>query len=215
MFKRALIVWGGIPGHKPEACSRIIAEILQEEGISAEITGNFSAFADPDIGRFDLIVPMITNSTIKKPELDNLVEAVRSGVGLAGCHGALAASFRQETAFHFMCGCQFVAHPGDVDLYKVEIRRPEDPIMLGVEDFDYRSEQYYLHVDPSVEILATTRFTGKIHPWIDGVVMPVVFKKIFGKGRVFYSSLGDSPVEFSHPEMRTIVKRGFSWAARQ
>ena len=86
--------------------------------------------------------------------------------------------------------------------------------MQGLDDFDYRSEQYYMHVDPSNEVLATTRFSGQYAPWIEGVVMPVVWKRRHGQGRVFYSALGHVAAEFDHPSMRTIIERGMVWAAR-
>jgi type 1 glutamine amidotransferase len=80
--------------------------------------------------------------------------------------------------------------------------------------FPYKSEQYYMHVDPSNKVLATTTFTGEHAPWIKGVTMPVVWKRKHGKGRVFYSSLGHVSAEFNVPEMRTIIERGMLWAAR-
>jgi type 1 glutamine amidotransferase len=86
--------------------------------------------------------------------------------------------------------------------------------MEGISDFPYTSEQYYMHVDPSNEVLATTKFTGEHAYWIDGVVMPVVWKRKYGKGRVFYSSLGHQAKEFHVPEMKTIFRRGANWAAR-
>ena len=83
--------------------------------------------------------------------------------------------------------------------------------MAGIDDFDYRSEQYYMHVDPSNQVLATTTFSGDHAPWIDGVVMPVVWKRRHGKGRVFYSSLGHVASEFDgagdahHRQTRPLV----------
>ena len=71
-----------------------------------------------------------------------------------------------------------------------------------------------MHVDPSNEVLATTTFTGDHAWWIDGVVMPVVWKRHYGKGRVFYSSLGHVAEEFNVPQMREIYRRGANWAAR-
>ena len=113
-----------------------------------------------------------------------------------------------------MCGGQWVAHPGNIIDYRVNIIRPDDPVMEGIKDFDYHSEQYYMHVDPSNEVLATTTFSGEHAPWIEGVVMPVVWKRRHGRGRVFYSSLGHVVREFEVHEMRTILKRGMLWAAR-
>jgi hypothetical protein len=114
-----------------------------------------------------------------------------------------------------MVGGQWVAHPGDIIDYSVHIERPEDPIMTGLSDFRVRSEQYYLHVDPSNEVLATTTFSGEHVPWIAGTVMPVVWKRRWGAGRVFYCSIGHKVDDFQVPEARTIVERGMLWAARQ
>jgi len=86
--------------------------------------------------------------------------------------------------------------------------------MAGLSSFEYRSEQYYMHVDPANEVLATTTFTGEHAPWTEGVVMPVVWKKRYGQGRVFYCSLGHRAYELDVPELRTILTRGMLWAAR-
>jgi type 1 glutamine amidotransferase len=161
-----------------------------------------------------LIVPIYTMSKIEKEELSGLTAAVRGGVGLAGYHGGMGDAFREAVEYQFMCGGQWVAHPGNIIDYRVNITRPQDPVMEGIEDFDYRSEQYYMHVDPSNEVLATTTFTGEHAAWTKGVVMPVVWKRRYGEGRVFYSSLGHVAKEFEVPEMATILRRGMLWAAR-
>jgi type 1 glutamine amidotransferase len=121
---------------------------------------------------------------------------------------------RESVDYQFMCGGQWVAHPGNVIDYRVDITKPDDPIMQGISSFPYRSEQYYMHVDPSNEVLATTTFSGEHAPWTKGVVMPVVWKRKHGLGRVFYSSLGHVAAEFDAPEMREIFRRGLLWAAR-
>jgi uncharacterized protein len=210
----ALIVWGGWHGHEPEQCARIIAGMLEDEGFTVGIENTTEAFADPGLDALSLIVPIVTMSTIQKQELDNLCAAIAGGVGLAGYHGGMADAFRNEPAYQFMCGGQWVAHPGNIIDYRVTIIRPDDPIMAGIGDFDYRSEQYYMHVDPSNEVLATTTFSGAHCAWIEGVVMPVVWKRRYGEGRVFYSSLGHVAAEFEVPQMATILRRGLVWAAR-
>jgi type 1 glutamine amidotransferase len=123
-------------------------------------------------------------------------------------------SFRTNTDYQFMTGGQWVAHPGNIISYRVNIIDKSDPITAGIEDFEYKSEQYYMHVDPSNQVLATTTFSGEHCAWINGVRMPVVWKRIHGSGRVFYSSLGHVAAEFDVPEMATIFRRGMHWAAR-
>ena len=91
----------------------------------------------------------------------------------------------------------------------------DDPIMAGLADFKMHSEQYYMHTDPGNEVLATTTFAAETAPWVDGTVMPVVWRRLFGKGRVFYSSLGHVAADFDVPEALKILRRGMSWAARE
>jgi type 1 glutamine amidotransferase len=213
-MRKAIIVWGGLKTHEPEECAGITGEILREDGFSVEITGDFGIFGSPEIAKADLLVPIITGGTMERAHAEALVESVRGGLGLGGHHGALATSFKDNAAFRYLAGVTWVAHPGDIIDYRVNITRPNDPLMQGIADFDYRSEQYYLHYDPSVEILATTTFSGEHDEAVRNVVMPVVLKRHFGKGRIFYSALGHVAAEFEHPQMRTILRRGLSWAAR-
>lgn len=214
-MKNALIVWGGWDGHQPEQCAAIVEEFLIENGFSVSKQNKTSAFADPDLARFDLIVPIYTMGTIADGEAKNLSAAVESGVGLAGYHGGMGDSFRGSTDYQFMTGGQWVAHPGNIISYRVNITDKSDPITAGIDDFDYKSEQYYMHVDPSNHVLATTTFSGEYCSWIKGVQMPVVWKRTHGAGKVFYSSLGHVAAEFDVPEMATIFRRGMLWATRQ
>ena len=213
-MREALIVWGGWSGHEPDRCARVVGEMLEDEGFSVLIESSTAAFTDPGLARLSLIVPIVTHGQIEPSAVSNLAKAVRGGVGLAGFHGGMCDAFREAVEYQFMCGGQWVAHPGNIIKYRVNVARPADPVMAGIEDFDYQSEQYYMHVDPSNEVLATTTFSGEHAYWIKGVVMPVVWKRRHGEGRVFYSSLGHVAAELEIPQMRTILRRGMNWAAR-
>jgi uncharacterized protein len=213
--KTALIVWGGWEGHEPKQCVDIFAPYLESRGFKVEISHTLDAYLDVEkLKSLDLIVQVFTMATITPEQEKGLLEAVKSGVGIAGWHGGLADSFRSNTEYEFMVGGQWVAHPGGVIDYDVDITKPSDPIVKGLKTkFHMKSEQYYMQVDPADEVLATTTFSGQYAPWIKGVVMPVVWKKFYGKGRVFYTSLGHVAADFSVPEARTIVERGMLWAA--
>ena len=213
-MKSALIVYGGWSGHDPEECAAIYRRWLHEDGYSVRMATETSAFADPSIHDLSLIVPIFTMSKIEKAEAENLTKAVENGVGLAGHHGGMSDAFRDSVEYQFMVGGQWVAHPGNIIDYTVDVADPLDPIMAGVKSFPYTSEQYYMHVDPSNHVLATTTFTGEHASWIEGVKMPVVWKRKHGKGRVFHSTLGHQAKEFENPQMATILRRGINWAAR-
>jgi len=97
----------------------------------------------------------------------------------------------------------------------VNIVDEDDDVTKGLDDFTLTSEKYYMLVDPNNRVLATTTFTGEHNSWIEGCVMPVVWKKRFGQGRVFFSSVGHAPDDFEEaPEAFEIVKRGIRWASR-
>lgn len=213
-MKRALIVWGGWEGHEPKQCAEIFAPWLQSQGYEVIVSNTLDTYTDKELMvSLNLIVPIWTMGTITPEQEAGLLDAVRSGVGIAGWHGGMGDSFRNNTEYQFMVGGQWVAHPGNIIDYEVNIIKPDDPIVAGLSDFKMHSEQYYMHVDPSNEVLATTTFSGEHCEWIAGTVMPVVWKRRYGKGRVFYSSLGHVAKDFEVPEALEIVKRGMLWAS--
>ena len=214
--KTALINWGGWNGHEPEACAELFAELLRKKDFEVKVVSDLEVYADEAyMQSLELIVPSWTMSDISDEQEAGLLKAVKSGVGLAGWHGGVADSFRSRVEYQFMVGGQWVAHPGNIIPYTVQITEA-DPITEGLADFEMNSEQYYMHVDPGNEVLATTTFSGEHGdaPWIAGTVMPVVWKRYYGKGRVFYSSLGHVRKDFDVPEARELMLRGMLWAAR-
>ncbi len=213
--RRALIVHGGWDGHDPAGFADYYATVLRDEGFAVEVRDTLDALADSDaLGRLSLIVPIWTMGAIAPEQLEPLTQAVASGVGLAGFHGGMGDAFRDATDFQLMVGGQFVGHPDGIKDYEVTIADREHEITRGVSDFGVTSEQYYMHVDPSNHVLATTTFHPRTAPWLDGVIMPVVWTRRWGAGRVFYSSVGHSLGDLDVPEVPEIQRRGMLWAAR-
>lgn len=222
--KSALIVWGGWEGHFPKECTNIFGPWLEKQGYKVEVSDTLESYLDTEkLKSLNLIVPIWTQGEISKNQESNLLNAVANGVGIAGWHGSMGDSFRMSTNYQFMVGGQWVSHPGGFIEYEVNIIDKNDPITNGLSDFKMFSEQYYMHVDPSNEVLATTKFTGDqqisdIAPytcdWIKDCVMPVAWKRRWGKGKVFYSSLGHKLDDFEIPEVLEITKRGMIWASR-
>ncbi len=212
--KKVLFVYGGWDGHDPVLNRDLFVPWMREEGAEVTVSDKLEIYLDKDLmSSLDLIVQQWTMGQITGDQEKGLLEAVRNGCGLSGWHGGLCDSFRNNVEYQFMTGGQWVSHPGGVIDYKVNIIDHSDPITRGLNDFAMRSEQYYMHVDPNVNVLATTKFTGEHAFWIDGCTMPVVWKKYYGKGRIFYSSLGHVRPDFDVYEALEIQKRGTRWAA--
>ena len=214
-MRSALIVWGGWPGHEPKQCIDIFTPWLEKNAYNVEVQDTLDAYLDWEkMANLSLIVQAWTQGTITREQEKGLLSAVKSGVGIAGWHGGMGDAFRDNVEYQFMVGGQWVAHPGNIIDYEVKILDHDDPVTMGLSDFKMHSEQYFMHVDPSLKVLATTTFTSEHAPWIQGTTMPVVWKKMYGKGRVFYTSLGHVASDFEVPEAKEIVKRGMLWASR-
>jgi type 1 glutamine amidotransferase len=214
-MKKALIVFGGWDGHEPKKTAEIAATDLRGAGFTVELSDQLDSLLDEaKLKTFDLIVPNWTMGQLTGEQEKSLVGAIESGVGLGGFHGGMGDAFRGNCGYQFMVGGQFVAHPDNHREYTVQIVKRDDPIVAGLSDFSITTEQYYMHVDPSNEALATTTFKTTSAPWVNGTVMPVVWKRRYGQGRVFYQSIGHNTKEFDVPQVREITKRGLIWATR-
>ncbi|MBR4236138.1 MAG: ThuA domain-containing protein [Clostridia bacterium] len=216
-MKKAWIFEGGWDGHEPKLTSKRFASLLEKHDYEVTIHDTLSAAEDLQaLKQLDLIVFCWTMGEITREQSKNVSLAVASGVGLAGCHGGMCDSFRQDTEWQFMTGGQWVSHPGgDGISYTVNINHGSSPIVEGLEDFPVCSEHYYLHVDPAIEVLATTRFPVVHYYHISNkpVDMPVAWTKFWGNGRVFYTSLGHHDDVFDKsPNAQILMERGMVWA---
>ncbi len=212
--KKILIVYGGWEGHEPVKFVGILYPWLLSEGAVADTCSSLEKYTDKEYMKtVDLVIQVFTMSEITTAQEEGLLEAVRNGTGIAGWHGGLANSFRNNPSYQYMVGGQWVAHPGGVIDYTVNISDTDDPVTKGISDFKMHSEQYYMHIDPNVKVLATTTFSGEHDFWAAGCIIPVAWKKMYGKGRVFYTSLGHVAADMQVPEALEIIKRGIRWSA--
>ena len=217
-MKKAWILQGGWDGHQPALVAKRFAGLLERHDFDVQVFDTLDCLADAyALGQVDLLVPCWTMGSIDRQYTQNVSKAVGAGMGLAGCHGGMCDAFRQDTEWQFMTGGQWVSHPGgDGVQYTVNICKGSSPIVEGLEDFQVCSEHYYLHTDPAVEVLATTRFpcVSYYHLSNKPVDMPVAWTKFWGLGRVFYLSLGHHDDVFEKfPTAQTLMERGMLWAA--
>jgi hypothetical protein len=222
--KKVVYVWGGWKNHHPEKTVDLFVPWLRSEGAIVEVFNTLEVYADTAVmEQADLIIQQWTMGEMTKNESKGLQKAILNGTGMAGWHGGTGDSFRGNLNYQYMIGGQFVSHPGGKSEFTVKIIDRKDPITKGLKDFYVKNtEQYYMLMDPNVKVLATSKFTKasylkkgskKSENVVTGSVMPVVWKKNFGKGRIFYNSLGHNIEDFDVPVLMEIHKRGIRWAA--
>ena len=213
--KNILMVYGGWDGHQPAVFIAKVSKWLESAGAKITLSDSLEVYTNKKImDKTDLIIQYWTMGEITKEQFLGLENAIKRGVGLAGCHGGLGDSFRQNPEYQYMIGGQWVEHPGGKINYTVNVLDTNDPISDGIKDFEIKNtEQYYMHIDPNTKVLATTKFTDSIHSWIKDRVMPVAWKTYYGNGRVFYLSIGHDPKDFDTQGAKELLFRGVRWAS--
>ena len=216
--KKILFVHGGWPGHKPKESQELFVPILESEGAIVSLSETLDIYTNEEkMNDFDLIIQVWTMGEISTKQFKGLSNAISKGVGFTGWHGGLADSLRGDLGYQAMVGGMFTSHPGGHKDFDVNIIDNSDYITSGINDFKVtNSEQYYMLIDPNVKVLATTKFTKiKVNEFdnpdfiegIEGSIIPAVWKKYHGKGRIFYSSIGHHLGEFNIPELFEIQKK--------
>jgi uncharacterized protein len=210
--RRALVTRGGWEGHLPVEATELFIPFLRDNDFEVEVSDNLDSYLDLD--GTDLVLQCISMGEITNEQVKGLEAAVRAGTGLAGWHGGIVDSFRNNADYSFMTGGQFVSHPGGFVDHRIEVVS-DDPIVEGITHFDLHTEQYYVHADPTNNVLATTTFRAHPDfPWIEGATMPAVWTRTWGEGRVFVCTPGHSLADLDVPEVRTIIERGLLWASK-
>lgn len=228
--RNALVVRGGWPGHRPVEATDLFLPFLQEHDYAVRVEDSPEIYADAaELAGTDLIVQCVTMSEISKDQLAGLQAAVVAGTGFTGWHGGIADSYRASTDYLHLLGGQFATHPGkepsercddETDNflpYRVHVTElgREHPITAGLEDFELRTEQYWVLHDDMIDILATTTHPAQPwQPWHRPVTSPVVWTRLWGAGRIVVTTPGHSLDVLADPNVRTLIERGMLWATR-
>jgi uncharacterized protein len=216
--KRALVVRGGWEGHVPVAASDRYARVLRDSGCEVTVSDSLDGYLDEaQLAATDLVVQCWTMGTISGQQAQGLSRAVRAGTGFVGWHGGIVDAFRAEPAYSLVTGGQFVYHPREFVTYEVRpaADHADHPALAGTGAFSVTTEQYYVHVDPGIDVLAVTDFVADpAYPDLAGVVMPVTWTRRWGAGRVFVTTIGHTVADLEVPQVDAMIRAGMAWAAR-
>jgi len=214
-MKKALVFYGGWEGHEPTQVANIFKTLLEARQFDVTLSDNLEILENEEfVNSLHVIVPVWTMGKMTDEQAKVISEAVANGTGLIGCHGGMCDAFRENVLWQFITGGNWVSHPGgDGVEYTVEFNNTSSPLVEGMNNFKVKSEHYYLHIDPAVEVLATTRFPNVnwYHSTNKAVDMPVVWTKRWGYGRVYYTSLGHKAEILEMPEVNELINRGLDW----
>lgn len=214
--RRALVVRGGWEGHRPVEATDLFLPFLSQAGFQVKTAESLDVYEDAELlAATDLVVQCWTMGEISPAQCAGLAGAVRAGTGLAGWHGGIVDSFRGSVDYQLLTGGQFLMHPPDFVRHRVSLvgDRADHPVIDGLEAFEVETEQYWVATDPLIDVLATVTFEAD-ETRAESAVVPAVWTRRWGRGRVFVSTIGHKLDDFDVPEVRAITERGLLWASR-
>ncbi len=199
-----------------------LSAALENTGRFQVTIGEDAAIVEtPAIRKYDVL---IVTADRRDPEFKftpgqqgAIFDFVRSGRGYVSIHGADNAPQDWLPPWKEMLGGIY-SHFGKPDgkarkgEFTVKITGISSPVTQGLKDFALKDELYTnLQMQPGVKPLATIEYQG--------VVWPVAWTNVFGKGRVFHTSLGhrdfgpDKDDPLRNPNLNQLVIQGVEWVA--
>ncbi|MBY8878703.1 ThuA domain-containing protein [Streptomyces sp. PLK6-54] len=211
-----MVVRGGWEGHAPVAITDLFLPFLRDHGFTVQTSEDLAVYEDAALlAATDLVVQCWSMGEVTPAQSRGLSAAVRAGTGFAGWHGGIVDAFRGDLDYQLVTGGQFLMHPPGFVEHTVHLAPGRDthPVVGGLRDFRVHTEQYWVATDPAIDVLATTTFPAGEEREAP-VVMPAVWTRGHGRGRVFVSTIGHKADDFDVPEVRALTERGLLWAAR-
>ena len=202
--------------------------------LMGEKTGSFAATVSSDpavlepasLEQFDAVYLNNTVGDIfPTPAVrDAFAAFVANGGGLVGNHGASVAS-TTWTEFGEILGARGASHREPDEKGVLNVEDPTNPIVRAFDGkpFEFTDEFYRLaapysrdkvRVLLSLDPIATDMMQGRCFGQClrDDNDYPVAWIRQYGKGRVFYTSVGHSPPAFWDPRMLDMFLAGVQYA---
>jgi uncharacterized protein len=180
-----------------------------------------------NIGKYDAIfLNDIVGEAFADPAVrESLLNYVKNGGGLIGIHGTPWAS-RNWTEFNELIGSMDAPHRIEQGIMRVY--DPASPLVkpFNGKPLNFKEEYYRFHIEGNrrlrwnnVRVLLTVDLDDPAiepRPW-DGYkrsdkIYPVSWVRSYGKGRVFYTSIGHMPETFMTPELVGHILAGTQFA---
>lgn len=165
-----------------------------------------------------------------------LLEAVQNGKGFVGVHSA-ADTFHtlpdppnrsnryfahgdQSDPYLRMVGGELIRHADDPDPHyqttKLTVNDPKFPGLEGLAPQVSFTEEWYSMKDfaPDLHVLLTLDTRALIGNCYKRSPYPITWARNHGKGRVFYSAMGDRIENWKNPFFLNLLAGGLRWAIR-
>ena len=202
-----------------ELSEQIVKEIGDKSGLyETTVTQDVGAFTHDNLKNYDTV---LFNTTGELPFTDaqkkDFVDFIRGGKGFVGVHSAID-TFYMWPEFGEMIGGYFNAHPWH-EMVTIQVDDPQSPLVgfLGtsfqindeiyqVSDFQYKDTHVLLRLDPGSVDMKKPGVQKRHYGW------PVAWTRSYGKGRVYFNSLGHDDWVWKDERYQKMLLNGIEWA---
>jgi type 1 glutamine amidotransferase len=227
---------------KPSLVDDTINELGNKHGFSAVVTKDGRIFDSKEFHSYAAVVffttgDLTTMGTDGKPPMSpkgkrTLLDAVLDGTGFVGVHAAsdtfhtmpdledrsnrYIAHGDQEDPYLRMLGAEFITHGREPRLQDANliVNDPKFPGLEGVTSPVSFNEEWYSMKDfmPDLHVILALDTHGMKGECYQRAPYPVTWARQHGKGRVFYTAMGDRPENWKNEFFLNLLAGGIRWS---
>jgi type 1 glutamine amidotransferase len=227
---------------KPSIMDDTITELGNKHGFTAGVTKDGRIFDSKEFHSYAALVffttgDLTTLGTDGKPPMSAkgkqaLLDAVHGGKGFVGVHAAAdtfhtppdtpdlanryIAHGEQQDPYLKMLGAEFIVHGREPRLQDANliVNDPKFPGLEGVTSPVSFNEEWYSLKDftPDLHVILTLDTNGMKGEPYQRAPYPVTWARMHGKGRVFYTAMGDRPENWKDEFFLNVLGGGIRWA---
>ena len=229
------------PGN-PSVVEKCVRGLAAKHGFEVNATKDGRIFDSPEFHSYAAVFffttgDLTTEGTDKQPPMTvagkkALLDAVHGGMGYVGSHAAsdtfhtepdtkdlanrYIAHGEQSDPYLRMVGGEFILHGRDPRLQTTDviINDPKFPGLEGVSSPVSFNDEWYSLKDfmPDIHVILTLETKGMKGEPYQRPPYPMTWARMHGKGRVFYTAIGDRPENWEIPFFVNLLGGGIRWS---
>lgn len=229
-------------GGKPSLVDDTVTDLGKKHGFQVGVTKDGRIFETDKFHEYAAVVffttgDLTTLGTDGKPPMsaagkEKLLKAIQKGVGFVGVHAAsdtfhpqpdppdhsnrYLAHGEQQDAYLKMLGGEFIVHGNEPRLQDANlvVNDSKFPGLEGVTSPVKFNEEWYSLKDfqPDLHVILTLDTQGMKGECYQRAPYPVTWARMHGRGRVFYTAMGDRPENWQNEFFLNLLGGGIRWA---
>ena len=209
--------------HKSVEPSEPILKAMGEKSgaFQVTVTQDVGAFTRENLKNYAAVMFYTTGELpFTDEEKRALVDFLKSGHGFIGVHSATDTLYEWDV-YNQIIGGHFDGHPWH-QLVTVNVVDPDSKLVSGlgksfqITDEIYQIKQFQasgthvlLTLDPTSVDLTKPSVHKNDYGW------PICWTRMFGKGRVYYNSLGHEDAVWNDPRYQDMLLKAIKWVMRE